>query len=209
MSKEIFIIGGGESLKDFDTSKLDNKDVMVVNNGILLFPNAKYFVTMDYVFKKKTDKMIWKKFTGTKFFIVNLVPSWMEEKEGQIVDTRFNLVYDLKSFDVIIKSKERGGFGRNWNEFRTGRNSGYAGIQLSLLLGYQTINLLGFDLQAKAQTHFHGYYNKNVEQYNQVLAGYYEFFKKGIRDLQDNWDVEIYSCSKESRLNKFLTYKEI
>lgn len=45
--KDLYIIGGGESLKDFDFDTIKDKDCMVINATILICPQAKYFVALD------------------------------------------------------------------------------------------------------------------------------------------------------------------
>ena len=91
--------------------------------------------------------------------------SYMEYKNGQIVDTRRNFVYeDLHYYDGVIQSYNKTGFAHSMTEFSHGENSGHCGIQLALLLGYKKIYLLGFDLNSDGQTHFHQSYRKSDQQ---------------------------------------------
>lgn len=211
--KSVYIIGGGSSLEDFDFSKLQNKDTIAVNKSILDVSDCNYFVTMDHSIFGKVDKFKrdLKKYSCTKVFIANFCKPYMIEKNGQIIDSRWNLIYDLSSFDIIVKSRNVDTFGRKWNDFRNGNNSGYCAIQLAILLGYKEINLLGFDLQSKEKkTHYHKGYNESVAKFNTKLEEYYTTLKRALLEWQMlETDVKIYSCSQISRLNNILPYKEI
>lgn len=212
MSKECFIIGGGTSLQNFDFSKLDGKEVIAVNKSILNYPKAKYFVTIDHSFLHKIDKSIktLKQSDATKIFVANFVPEYMIEKNGQIIDTRWNLVYNLKLFDMIIKSKRLDGFGETFNDFRHGNNSGYCAIQLALLLGYTTINLFGFDLVTTHITHYHYGYGESKESFDKKLEQYYITLRRALLEIRINYpDINVYSWSSISRLNSILLQKDL
>ena len=210
MKKSVYIIGGGPSLKDFDFYKLKDKDIIAVNNAFLNVPWAKYFITMDYTFQNKTHKLKFRNFLGTKIFIANFDNDYLAEKDGKIVDTRFNLLYKLKPFDMIIKSRKSDGIGYSFKDFRNGTNSGFSAIQLAILLGYEEIYLLGFDLTGTDRTHYHDYYNRNPEKYQPTLDIYYSYFHRAILKLKYDYpQIQIYSCSSISKLNDFLEQKEL
>lgn len=212
MAKESYIIAGGNSVSDIDLSQLEGSDVIAINKAILDVPFAKYFITMDYSFLKKTDKISQKlnKMSCTKFFIANYVPNYIKDVKGAVVDTRWNLVYDLKLFDVILKSRKIEGFGYSWNDFRTGNNSGYCAIQLAILLGYDKINLVGFDFIAEEQTHYHGGYNESLQNFRPKLDTYYETLRDSLLDLKkEESELKIYNCSKISKLKDLLPYKTL
>jgi hypothetical protein len=212
MKSEIYLIGGGNSVLDINKSKLEGKDIMAINKSIIDFPDAKYFVTMDHSFLKKLDlkKRILIKSKAIKVFIANLVPDYMEERQGLIVDTRWNIKYDTKLFDMIIKSRAKEGLGYEWNDFRNGYSSAYCALQLAILLGYEKINLVGYDLVAEGQTHYHGGYGESLEAFRENLEEYYKTFKATFMQLlEEESTLKIYNCSKISRLKKLLPYKEI
>lgn len=211
MNKEsVYIIGGGESLKTFDWAKLQNKDVIAVNKAVLNWPLSKYFITMDYTFLKKIKNRLSDISKCTKIFIANFTFDFMKEENGQIKDSRYNLVYDLKEFDVIIKSRERGYFGTEFNTFSNGQNSAYCALQLAIILGYKNIYLVGLDFQFKETTHYHDGYNHNEKVFRTKLDEYYNYFKTGIKFLKTNYpDINIYNCSSSSRLSKDLEYREV
>lgn len=210
MNKEVYIVGGGRSLNNFDFSSLANKDTIVVNKAIRYVPSPTYFITMDYVFLRRFGITEFNSYNIPKIFIANFGDNILVAKEGKIIDSRFDLVYDLKEYDIVIKSKTKFGMGYTFNDFRSGNNSAYSALQFAILMGYQEINLLGIDLVViDNQTHFHKGYGETVEKFGSKLEAYYQCFKKGIKEIQNKTDIKIYNCSEISKLNKIIPYKEI
>jgi len=207
-NKSVYIIGGGNSLKGFDFEKLRNEDTISVNKSASYVPNLDYFITMDFTALKKIQDL--KKCKATKIFIANFTEPYIEEKDGKIQDTRFGLIYKLEDFDVVIKSRDKEYFGLTFNDFRHGCNSGYCALQLAIILGYKEINLLGIDLIAGEGTHFFEGYGEGIKSFNKKLDIYYSYFTQGILAFYDkHLNVNIYNCSKNSRLDEILEYKEI
>ncbi len=163
---------------------------------------------MDYVFINKIDRSKFRKLSCPKFFVIDFVLPYIQERNGKITDTRFNLTYKLNDFDIIIKSYREDGFGFVWNDFRNGINSGYCALQLAILLGYKVIYLLGIDLVVTNKTHYHGGYGESSYRFKQKLDIYWEFFQKGLKELK-NTDIRVYSCNPISRLNRIIPYKSI
>jgi len=208
MKDSVYILAGGESLTGFDFNKLENKDVIAVNKSILSYPKAKYFITMDFTALKKMD---FKNIVcdSTKIFIANFTFDYIKEIDGRITDTRFGLVYKLEDFDMIIKSYYKMFFGDNFNIFSNGQNSAFCALQLAIVLGYKNIYLLGLDLTCKNKTHFHSGYGQDIEKFKKSLDEYYSYFYHSILKFKEKSDINIYSCSKISRLNYILKYKAI
>lgn len=210
MRKEVYIIGGGNSLKNFDFNKLKDKDTIVVNKAIKYVPNPTYFITMDFTVLKKIGLDLVAPYLGTKIFVANFAKSYLKEQNGQIIDTRFGLIYTLNDFTMIIKSWEETGMGFDFENFRSGNNSGYCALQLAILLGYEEIYLLGIDLVTSEETHFHKGYGESKEKFDKKLEEYYINFVIGLNELKAKYpDIQVYSCSKISRLKDILPYKEI
>jgi len=214
MNKDtVFIIGGGESVKENNLLHLENQDVIAVNRAYFDLPiTAKYFVTMDYSFVTKyIDRQEYNRLKNssvTKIFIIPFDVDYIKEKDGKIVDIRFPLIYDLSLFNIIIKSPLKEPIHFNWSNFCNGHNSGYCALQLAALLGYRTINLIGIDLTFKGQTHFHNKYNTNKNTFKKKLDEYYKVWEKGIFRLWEE-GYEINSYSSISRLNNItgVSYK--
>lgn len=209
MQEEVFIVGGGPSLRGFDFSLLKNRKVIATNAAIFDIPNADYFITIDATFKNKIGARIkvLEDSRATKLFVANFANPYIIEKDGKIIDQRFSFTYDLDMFDTIIKSHRFDGFGKCFKDFRNGANSGYCALQLAIILGYKKINLLGIDLSTNNRTHYH-----NV--YSGVKAGFMEKFVKywetGLVELKaEHPDIEVISCSKSSRLNSIIKYRDL
>ena len=208
---KIFIIGGGPSILNLDLNKLENKTTICVNKSFFHTPNPDYFITMDYTFlrKIKPEKVFeLKNSKAKKYFVANFASGDLIEKHGFIIDTRCKLQYvNLDIFDTIVKSHSFFGFGININDFRNGKNSGYCALQLAITLGYKEIYLLGFDLDIdKDKTHFHEGYSTSIEHFQKVLETYQNYFEVGLTEIKD--DLNIYSCSPESKLNTIIDYKD-
>ena len=209
----IYVIGGGTSLSEFDYNKLIGSDVIAVNKSIFAVPNCKYFVTMDHSFLMKVPMEDFHKCTKktTKVFVASLAEDYMQEHNGQILDLRCGMVYNLRDFDVILKSRCSEGLGKTFKEFKDGANSGFCAIQFAALMGYDEIRVLGIDLSTtNSETHHHGGYGESVTRFKTKLDFYYSFFEKGLKNFTKKFpNVKLVSCSKNSRLNNLIEYKEI
>jgi hypothetical protein len=201
--KTIFIVGGGPSLKDFPFEHLRDRRTIAVNVAVFDVPSADYVITVDYTFLSKivTRRRAFRNKTATKIFVADFSHSFIKEQSGRIVDSRYQLVYDLADFDLIIKARKVRGLGYTFNDFRTGLNSGYCAMQLAVILGYTDIRLLGIDLNSETQKHYHRAYGDVPDSFNKMLDVYFEHFKFGIEQLHsDRDDVRVTSCSQTSRL---------
>ena len=208
--RQCFVVGGGSSLTGFDFPKLSNVDTIVINKSIFDVPNPNYFITADYTFLKKINLKFFERIETTKIFIADFHFPYLREKNAQIVDTRFNLIYDLRVFNLIIKARREKGVGFTFNDFRTGSNSGYCALQLAIIFGYTRILLLGMDMNKSEETHYHGGYGESAESFNRKLDVYYVNFRIGLKQLKDSGkDIKVISCSPTSRLNGIIEYKDV
>lgn len=205
MRAEVIIIGGGPSLKGFDFNRLHGHDCIAANQAVFDTPSPRYFVTVDQTFLHKIKRPI--PLSTTRVFIVNMATGFLIEQDGRIIDKRMNLVYDFSQFDTIIKSLRCDGVGQTIRDFRNGANSGFAALQLALLLGYTRIRLLGIDLTTSGNiTHYH-------KAYSSIRPGFLEKFHNhfigAIPEIKRLYpDVELISCSPISKLNSLLPYQE-
>jgi len=213
--KEAFVVAGGPSLINFKFGALIGKHVIVSNMSLFKVTNARYFVTTDYTFMNylKHNGMYkkWESNTAHKIFVANMVSSTIKIINGQVTDTNCNLTYDLSVFDEIIVCKSPDGIGYNWDNFKSGYNSGFCSFQLAVILGYNPIYLLGFDLCSKNNvTHHHESYGRSIERTNANLYNYSRRFREALIDLQkEKPNIKVYSCSDISVLNEVIEYKPI
>jgi len=211
---EIFVVGGGPSLKGFDFGLLKGRQTIVVNKSIFDVADPSFFITTDFTFLRKIDHNVFSNKRISKVFIACLNFSYMVENVGRIVDTRSNLVYQLNDFDVIIKSYKCDGIGYTFNDFRNGRNSGYCALQLAVLLGYKRIYLMGIDLctvgaKQSVKTHYHNGYGEDQRSFSKKLVEYRRYFEIGLKQITQDTDIEVISLSQFSLLNKTIPHKNI
>lgn len=185
-SNRLFIIAGGPSIKTLDLSLLKDEDTLCVNAAVKAVPNPTHFLTIDYTYLSKgvnTIDSINSKISGESFFILKENNPNLKEIDGIVTDTRNNLRYEhLNKFTKVITTKtdtDSVGFGKNINSFVNGNNSGFSAIQLGLLLGYEEVYLIGFDLGLGkgGESHFHSWYGsksnfktKIVEYKNALMS---------------------------------------
>ena len=212
MLDEVFVVGGGPSLIGFEWGKLKGKETVAVNAALFDIPQPTYFVTMDHSFLRKISpkKGSFKRTCCSKVFVCGMYHDYLQEQRGAIVDTRFNHLYRLEDFDLIVKSRNPEGMGLTFGEFRSGNNSGFCGLQLAVLLGYTKIRLLGFDLKVRMKrTHYHALYGA-PRLFSTKLESYRNFFLKGLAQLaNDRPDVEVISCVEDCDLNEAIEYKPV
>jgi len=211
--KEVFIVGGGPSLRGYSFELLKSKDTIVNNIAIFDVPNPNYFITVDYTFLKKLRGFKERFLTGKypKIFVADLSYSYLIEHSIKccIIDTRFRMKYDLSSFDMVIKARQQTGFGYTFDDFRTGANSGYCAVQLAVILGYTKIHLLGIDLTVNKKTHYHDMYSVDGA-FEAKLKKYFSYFETGLKQLKkERSDIEVISHSKDSPLNDIIKYSSL
>jgi hypothetical protein len=223
MMKACYIVGGGKSLDTFDFSYLDGKDVIAINQSLFHVPNAKYFVTMDYTWvvrngicgDKKCKHPRHKEFVqhpAEKVFVLSFGGNRLQVIDDRhFVDQQYGISYDLTLFDRVVKAYTYGGMGRTWENFRCGSDSGYAGLQLAVVLGYTEIYLLGYDFRSSVSgTHFHAdYAARNPKVYDQKLQEFLIPYPMALDILRNEFGVTVYSCSERSRLNRYIPFKSI
>jgi hypothetical protein len=211
--KEVFIVAGGPSLRGFDFNLLRNRETITVNKSVLVVPNPKYFITVDFTFLRKLKNLnLQTRNNLTKVFIACMHFPYMIEDDGRILDTRNGIIYDLRDFDVIIKSYVVAGIGYSFNEFRNGLNSGFCALQLAVLLGYKKIYLMGVDLMvlrsATTHTHYHEGYLQSPSKFVKNLEEYHQHFVTALTWLKRDTDIEVISLSRISKLNNMIEFKE-
>lgn len=207
LGEEVYIIGGGPSLKHFNFNVLRNKITIAANKSIFDIPSPDYFISVDYTFLRKVKKYSFSTINAKKFFVADFSHPDLVEIDGQIIDKRFNLVYNLREYDRVIKAQKFLGIGYSFEDFNAGRNSGYCALQLAVILGFKKIYLLGIDLGNQKDTHYHEGYGQSRSIFESKLDEYYEYFLIGLEQLiHERPDIQVISCSKISRLNDIISY---
>jgi len=223
MSSACYVVGGGTSLSTFDYSWLSGRDVIAVNQSLFYIPNAKYFVTMDYTWvlrngiagEKKVRAAKRREFMrhpAEKFFVVGFSGDRLRVIDDRhIVDTEHGITYNLSPFDQVVHASAYGGLGRSLKDFHCGSDSGYAGLQLAMVLGYTEIYLLGYDFRATAGgTHFHNdYTERDRRKYDAKLKEFMTPYPMALEMARKELGVKVYSCSAMSRLNRYIPFRKV
>lgn len=194
-----FIIGGGESLKDFDFSKLKNELVIGVNRAYEKIDCTINF-SMDnslheWIVGGKLDNNSKERFEDYKGF-----PAWLD-----------SVGYDYPQGIFIIKRSESFKLGNSMeNGIAGGNNAGFGALSLAICLGANPIYLLGFDMKGRngKQAWWHsGYPEKQGES---VYKSFINDFKRAAPGLEEK-SIKVVNLNAESDLKcfKFGRFKDI
>jgi len=187
--KTCYIIGGGESLKGFDYSKLDGKFTIGINRSIEVYESTIWY-GMDCQFLKmvqegfiKAEK--WENFKGIKIFA--------RPNNGWIFDGN---VYLVENSGKVSDNIDEG--------IDHGTNSGYGALMLAVALGCKSIFLLGYDMTVKESPNWHeGYpHQQNLEIQKKRVGKYIAGFDKAFSSLT-RLEVSVYNCCPDSKLECF------
>jgi len=191
---EIYVVGCGGSLKDFDWPWLKDKTTIAVNGSLLDVPQPDYFLTADSYLANRAIKM---NFWGVETYKV-LVMSHTHHK--------FSLIEPfLSCFNYRIEPKHWDGYiGFTEDDFSTGQNSGFSAMQLAVILGAKVIHLLGIDMNSNSSP----YSNYHHRYHSTISDEFHTLFKLGIEKLKQN-NIQVISHSPLSRLNDLIEYVPI
>ena len=206
-SKTVYIIGGGPSLKGFPFQKLKGLNTIAVNMSALDVPEPTFSITADSRIFRKLCEGFFDRVSTSWVLVTNPEHASMKWRDGKFIHERSGYVYDLFKPNIVIRNAGTDGIGFTFDQFKTGYNSGFCAFQLAVLLGYQKICLLGFDLNPKGgSSHYHNKYSgANIPK--DQLDRYYNNFVKALDSIQRETNIEVVSCSKESRLNNNIVYE--
>jgi len=205
---EVFIIGGGSSLQGFPFEQLKDKDTIAVNMAAFDVPNPTYCITADSGIFRKIQEGDFKDIDTTWVMVSNSEHCSMKFRNGQFKHIHSGFVYNPFCVNMLIKNAGVEGVGFSFKDFKTGYNSGFCGLQLAILLRYKKIYLLGFDLNLNPiKCHYHNRYQGGKKRIqNERLNLYYSNFKLAFEIIKKETDIQIFSCSKTSRLNQLIPY---
>lgn len=186
---DVFIVGGGYSLKNFDFNLLKNKNVIALNSAYNYVGENAVLYWADAVWGQNEEDSLRKHPSKYKF------------------SSRINA-------DTLILSNKTGTAGCHWlkktgdygydsnvNNVR-GNNSGANAINFAINLGAYRIILLGFDMgYTGSKSHFHDHYQTTVgyNVYSELFIPSIESIAKNIAHIP----VKIINCSHTSALKCF------
>jgi hypothetical protein len=185
-----FLIGGGESLIDFNFSRLDKYLTIGINKAFIYYPKVSINYLMDLTFYDEI-KSEFLKYRGLKVLLAP--PSIRKFELG---------VYLVKNSPNLLVQGDlaRGIYG--------GQNSGVGALMLALTLRANPIYLLGFDFKCSKQSHWHaGYEKRNLVDFNKKLDNQRQEIEK-IKPFSDALGIKVFNLSNNSNLQNF-PFKEV
>lgn len=196
MNGDIYIVGGGSSLKDFNFECLRNKTTITVNAALKVVPDPDVFLTADTWYCGIAAKMrFWNK-RCHKIMVVG--PDHKMYKRAKPYLKYYDRIIMPYSYDSDISLDAE--------KFATGRNSGFCAFQYSLFCQPRVIHLLGFDFHTDDGDHFHDDYKVAKSR----LEMYASNFIKAIIKLKTMaHDLKIISHSVKSPLNDHIEYQPL
>lgn len=126
--ENVFVIGGGPSLRNFDPVDLEGQNIIVTNEAFSMIPDAKALVFVDIGWWQKRKKEVLETFKGK---IIGRGPYQSMYKRDDLINVAFRQ-------------------GDQWSEDPrqlAGRNSGLAATNAAILMGAKRVFLLGFDMK--------------------------------------------------------------
>ena len=194
--RRCFIIGGGPSLKGFDWSLLDGELVIGINRAFEFYDPSILF-SIDTRFYNWLYKGEYGDAAITKFEASQGVKVWADTGNLHYLDAGENDIHVIpkKGTDGLTSTIKDG--------VCTGKNSGYAAINLAVVLGCTEIYLLGFDMaggEDGKQVWFHGGH-PSVQPDN-----VYDDFRGRFDEcsiLLDKLGVKVYNLFPQSKLECF------
>jgi len=186
-----FIIGGGESLKNFDFSKLQNELVIGVNRA---------YEVMDCTINYAMDNNIYRWITTgelgaeakKKFEDFKGIPIWLDSAG-----------YDYpKGIFILNKSNSHKNIYTMKDGIKSGTNAGFGALSLAVCLGANPIYLLGFDMEGKeggAAWWHDGYPEKQGDGIYKTFINDFKEVSSGIKEKGS----QVINLNPESKLRCF------
>jgi len=186
-----FIIGGGESLKDFDFSTLRGEFVIGINRAYEVMDCTINFAMDHNLYEWITEGRLGneakEKFENFKGF-----PVWLDSAGYNYPKGIF--ILNKSGSQNISRSMKKGLGGES--------NSGFGALNLAVCLGANPIYLLGFDMCGKngKQVWWHsGYPDKQRDDVYKVFAN---DFKRTVSELKER-NIQVINLNPESKLKCF------
>ena len=182
--EDVFILGGGPSVKTFPISFLKTKKVIGCNHAYLFGPEVvDILLFCDQVFyNHHRQRPEFQKFPNPK---VSNSESILNPDE-----------------DILIVPRKQQGWHRDALGFNA--NTGSAAINLALILGAARIFLVGFDMQLGPQRE----QNWHEEVHSRVNRFHYERYlslmRSSVSDIAENWpEAQVINLNPDSKLDIF------
>ena len=201
-TQNAFLCCGGPSLSLINPKFLNgpNRTIFGVNN-VYPFIRPDVWVGMDHP-KCFNREMFWEP------FIKILRDGFYNSKiEGGIdinmlPNTYYADIGETKDKEDIFKYRGHDTrFLWNWNSFAFA-------LHTIIWMGYGNIYIIGCDFDTSQKDYFNGVKLSDYERkYNQHLYGQLYEYLKWFSETSPKYDIHVYSCSENSKINNYLEYK--
>lgn len=194
--QDLYIIGGGTSLKGYDMSGLHEKGrVLGINRAPDLVPCHACF-SIDQIFIREYAKQAEAWAASGMEVVFAPGPSWFDAGEKRVPGVRY------------IRRVQGTGIHAGVGTVINGLNSGYSGLCYGILKGATRIFLLGFDMKG-GNDHWHGGYEWKAQRTAIYFPRWADLFHNIRRECPEG--VEIFNCNPLSGINAFpfLSYRDI
>jgi len=186
-----FIIGGGESLKGFDFSKLKNELAIGVNRAYEVVDCTINYAMDNNLYRWITNGSLGQE-AKKKFEDFKGIPVWLDSAG-----------YDYpKGIFILNKLGLHKKTDSMKDGLRAGHSSGFGALSLAICLGANPIYLLGFDMKGKdgQQAWWHSGYPDN--QVDKVYEGFLVDFKRIALSLEKR-NIKVINLNPGSKLECF------
>lgn len=208
-SKKGILLGSGVSFKYINNDILEKE----INNSISIAANFnQYFKRLEPNYLIFFDGHIWNEY-WLELIRMKKTIKYLPENlsiEKQVKNYRNFHFFKRGDYNTLVPESFSSGISLN-------NNTGVVGLRILYLMNVETIYLVGIDLNSDHiretnQTHFHDEYSEertnltNVKRYDSFLR----VFQNTILEMKRRRpEINIYSCSKISRLNDIIEYNNI
>lgn len=187
---DVFIVGGGNSLRGFDFSKLKGKNVIAVNSAFKYVDETAVLYWLDATWPKTKGAV------GLAEHPSKLKFTGRASCDGAI---RTNKIGEYG--EHYLRKTGNSGLDPNPDNVR-GNNSGANAINLAVNMSASRILLLGFDMgHVKGKANFHDDHEQQASflDYVEVFIPCIDSMAKEIK----NYPVEVINCNRDSNLKCF------
>jgi len=199
-----FIIGGGPSLKGFDWKLLRNEKTIGINKAIIAFEPDVLF---------SMDKLFWSVVYPNLGIIPRCTKIYLD---GNIIPKCSPKITKL-GIIKYLRYKESPKFSKSLKDGLSSEvDSGYAALNLALLLGADPIYLLGYDMKLNKNSEqiwwhdgYKKYFLKNaIENYKKRIFAYEkyakpiidDYFKVKVINLNINSNIKCFPFAKREEI---------
>ena len=180
---EVFLIGGGPSLRGFDFEKLRGRTTLAINDAVLHIPWATALFSLDVNWARNRATVI-QEFSGEKYLAL---PEDGPEIPGV----------------VYLQRSRSPGLSTDPSRVCMGGNSGYGALNVAYLKGAKRIVLLGYDFRTiRGEKHWHAGYFWDRSSSMQYFADWARNFDDAAVQLRKA-GVEVLNASLESLISAF------